>query len=219
MKEILTNDGSLTLFNEEYQESYHSNTGAIEETIEKFIKPCKIEEIAKKGHIKILDICFGLGYNSLMAIEHALSSNPNCEIEIISLEKDLRLNEIKNLNTSFKYFNIIEKLEFDPITNSFLYEEKNIHLKIKIGEAQNTIKKIMGKFDAVFLDPFSPKKNPELWTNTIFMDIKKLMKKDAILATYSCARMVRDNFKEAGFVIFDGPKVGRRGPSTIAKLS
>ena len=43
------------------------------------------------------------------------------------------------------------------------------------------------------------------------------MIKESILATYSCARIVRDNLKEAGFEVFDGPSVGRRAPSTIAK--
>ena len=69
MKEIKTKDGSLTLHNEEYDETYHSTTGAKEETFEKFIKPCKIKELAKKGNIRILDICFGLGYNAIAAIE------------------------------------------------------------------------------------------------------------------------------------------------------
>jgi tRNA U34 5-methylaminomethyl-2-thiouridine-forming methyltransferase MnmC len=42
------------------------------------------------------------------------------------------------------------------------------------------------------------------------------MKPNSRLATYSCARVVRDNLKNAGFQIFDGPKLWRRGPSTIA---
>jgi len=219
MKEIQTKDGSLTLHNEDYDETYHSTTGALEETYEKFIKPCKIKELAAKGKLRILDICFGLGYNTIGAIDTALKENKNAEIEIISLEKELFLDEIKKLKTDFEHYWIIEKLEHDPLNNQYLYEDKNIHLKIKIGDARMTIKKLLGKFDAVFLDPFSPKKNPELWTQEFFEDIAKLMKPNAIMATYSCARIVRDNLKEAGFEVRDGPRIGRRGPSTIAILS
>ena len=219
MKQIITKDNSVTLHNREYDETYHSVTGAMEETFEKFIKPCKIKELAEKGKLRILDICFGLGYNAIAAIETALESNPNCEIEIVSLEQDLKLDELKKLNPKLKHYSIIKKLELDPINNQYIYEDKNIHLIIKLGDAVETIRKVTGKFDAVFLDPFSPKKNSELWTYSFFSEIANRMKKQGILATYSCARMVRDNLVKAGFTVKDGPKVGRRGPSTIATLS
>ena len=40
------------------------------------------------------------------------------------------------------------------------------------------------------------------------------MNKDAILATYSCAGIVRRNLKEVGFKVKDGPIVGRWAPGT-----
>jgi tRNA U34 5-methylaminomethyl-2-thiouridine-forming methyltransferase MnmC len=42
------------------------------------------------------------------------------------------------------------------------------------------------------------------------------MKKGAMMSTYSCARIVRDNLKNAGFEVKNGPIIGRRSPSTIA---
>jgi len=216
MKQYKTDDNSVTLYNEEYQDYYHSKSGAIEESLLKFVKPCKIKELAKKGHLRILDIGFGLGYNVIAAIDTALEENPNCEIEIVSFEKNLVLNELKKLKPKLKHYSIIQKLEFDPITNAYLYEDKKIHLKIKIGDAIDLIKNIKKSFDAVFLDPFSPAKNPELWTIEFFKDIQKIMNKEAILATYSYARRVKDNLKKAGFQVKDGPVVGRRSPSTIA---
>ena len=87
-------------------------------------------------------------------------------------------------------------------------------------DARETIKLIPKEIvDAVFLDPFSPKTCPELWTKEFFENIHKTMKKDAILATYSCARVVRDNLKAAHFRVEDGPCIGRRAPSTIAYLN
>jgi len=41
------------------------------------------------------------------------------------------------------------------------------------------------------------------------------MNKNAKLSTYSYARTVRENLKEAGFEVIDGPVLGRRSPSTI----
>ena len=85
-----------------------------------------------------------------------------------------------------------------------------------LGDARDTMKKLNGNFDVVFLDPFSPKKNPELWTKEFFYDIRKLMNKKGVLATYSCAKIVRDNLKKVGFSVKDGPCVGRKSPSTLA---
>ncbi|MBT6774795.1 hypothetical protein HOA91_05495, partial [Candidatus Woesearchaeota archaeon] len=44
----------------------------------------------------------------------------------------------------------------------------------------------------------------------------RVMKDSGILATYSCARIIRDNMAAADLVYDDGPIVGRRGPGTIA---
>ena len=205
----MTEDNSITLFNEKYQEYYHSTKGAVEESFEKFVKPCKIAELAKTGKIRILDVCFGVGYNSAAAVEVALESNPDCQIEIIGLENDQKiLDEIKQLNPAFKYYDIIKGDKSDP----------RIKLKILLGDAREKIKELSEKFDAVFFDPFSPKVCPELWTAKFFSDIKQVMKPGAILTTYSCARIVRDNMKLVGFKVEDGPCVGRRGPATIASI-
>ncbi len=220
MKKLLTQDGSETLFNPDYEEYYHSKSGAIEEAFEKYIKPCKIKELAEKGHLKILDIGFGLGYNVIAAIDTALKANNNCEIEITSLEKDENaLKEIRKLKPTLNHYWIFNKLEYDPKTKSYLYEDKNIFLKIRIGDAVETIKTLKEKYDAVFMDPFSPSRNTELWTLEFFSEIAKKMKKETILSTYSYARKVRENLKAAGFDVFDGPVIGRRSPCTLAKLS
>ena len=47
MKCIITKDGSVTFYSEEYKESYHSVSGAIEESLKKFVEPCKIKELAE----------------------------------------------------------------------------------------------------------------------------------------------------------------------------
>ena len=86
---VRTADNSLTFFSAEYGEAYHSASGALTESINKFIKPCRIETLARKGKLRILDIGFGLGYNSLAALQTARSTRGDCEIEITSLEKSL----------------------------------------------------------------------------------------------------------------------------------
>ena len=200
MKLTKTKDNSYTFFNEEYNEAYHSLTGALEEAQKKYIEPLEVQD----GDV-ILDICFGLGYNTFAAIQNAKN------LKIIALEKDEQiLQELQHLDIGGKYA-IMKKLAKEKY-----YKDENYDITIIMGAAEQTLKKINTKFDKVFLDPFSPKKNPELWTKEFFQEIYRVMKPGAKLATYSCARIVRDNLKAVGFFVKDGPKVGRRGPSTNA---
>ncbi len=214
IKKILTNDQSETFFNEEVNETYHSHTGAIQEAILKYVEPCKIREIAKSGNLKILDVCFGLGYNSAMAIEIALQENPNCKIEVIGLEYDPNIvKKIQEVNPQIKFYQYYKRL--NKRTREF--KEGNVKVKLLLGDARETVKELNeSHFDAIFFDPFSPKKHPHLWEKTLFQEMYRVMNSSAILATYSCARVVRDNMSAAGLFYDDGPIVGRRGPGTIA---
>lgn len=60
-----TNDGSVGLFSPDADDIYHSTYGALSEAYEKFILPSNLKNFLKKNNeIKILDICFGIGYNT-----------------------------------------------------------------------------------------------------------------------------------------------------------
>ena len=65
---VLCEDGSNTLFSKEFNEPYHSTKdGALHESLEKHVKPAFG---IKKGQesLTILDICFGLGYNTFATL-------------------------------------------------------------------------------------------------------------------------------------------------------
>lgn len=59
-----TNDGSVGLYSTDFNDIYHSTTGALTEAYEKFIYPVDFNNLLQKDKIKVLDICYGIGYNS-----------------------------------------------------------------------------------------------------------------------------------------------------------
>jgi len=60
-----TKDGSVGLYSPEFNDIYHSATGALTEAYEKFVYPSNIDYlIQNKKEIKVLDICYGIGYNT-----------------------------------------------------------------------------------------------------------------------------------------------------------
>ncbi len=225
LKQIKTNDGSITFHNSEYDSAYHSLTGAEEEAVKKYAEQSGLAELAKKEHsIRILDICFGLGYNTAAAIDAINEIDPNCSINVLGIDNDPEIiSKIQEVDARFNSYNLLKQLSKNRVSQTqHLVKDKNTQIILLVSDARIVLKMLAQeknpalKFDVVFLDPFSPKKCPELWTEDFFKDIKTVMKRKARLITYSCARSVRDNLKKAGFKVEDGRHVSRRGPSTIA---
>ena len=234
MKKIITNDGTETLFNEKFNEAYHSiKAGAFTESLYKFVLPCKINKLAgEKEEINILDVGFGLGYNIATAIYVAKNINPNVKLNFISTEIDKNiLEKIRHINPNPELQKIYQNLlngkfsqekigdkTFDIYSVSF----DNVNVKIIFADARLTFQALHEeefKFDAVFYDAFSPKVNAEMWTLDIFKIVYELMTEKAILATYSAALSVRKALIEVGFSIGLVEPVGRKSYSTVASKS
>ena len=161
LKKFLTADNSESFMNEVVGESYHSHTGGVEEALKKYAVPCKIKELAKTGKLSILDVCFGMGYNSAMAISVALEENPDCEIEVIGLEYDPNIiSKIQEVNPAILFF-----IHYKQLTPQKLeFKQGKVSVKVLLGDARETCKELPeNHFDAVFFDPFSPKTAPEMW--------------------------------------------------------
>jgi len=207
MQFIKTKDGSYTVFNQKHQEHYHTISGALEEAFEKHVNAIGVE-----NGFHILDFCFGLGYNSITATKN------HKNLQIVGLENDIEIiKAIKNLPVSkeiekeFAAFkNLAEKLE--------ITDDNNNTIKLIIGNALVSLDSLpKDYFDRVFFDPFSPGKQPKMWSRKVFQKVYSVMKPGAKLSTYSCAKSVRQNMIAAGFKVMDGPIVGRKSPATIAK--
>ncbi|NJM56358.1 MAG: hypothetical protein HC857_01275, partial [Synechococcales cyanobacterium RU_4_20] len=76
--------------------------------------------------------------------------------------------------------------------------------QLLLGDARQTIARVQqAKFqaDAIFLDPFSPRRCPQLWTCRIFQQIAQCLAPSGRLATYSRSAAVRSAMLQAGFEI------------------
>ncbi|MDD3014675.1 MAG: MnmC family methyltransferase, partial [Candidatus Gastranaerophilales bacterium] len=86
---VQTEDGTLSLFNTKINDIYHSKIGAYTEALNKFTLPSGIVEYARNNDsISILDICYGLGYNSRVAVNEIWKVNPKCRINVTGIEID-----------------------------------------------------------------------------------------------------------------------------------
>jgi len=211
-----TKDGTKTLYSKEFDECYHSvNDGALNESLYKHIIPASNLSL-HKNTLTILDICYGLGFNTLTTIYYYQKHRPNTKLHIISPELDEGL--VKSLK-SFEYPKEFDSFKsiINSISEKFYYEDENLKIEVLIGDAREIIKDIDAQFDIIYQDAFSPKKNPALWSVEWFSDLKNLSTNDVVLTTYSIATPVRLSLYEAGFRVYEyKPKLTKKG--TIASL-
>ena len=217
-----TEDGSVTFWSDTYQETFHSAHGAKHEAEAKFVIPAKIAEKAKsQTQISILDICYGLGYNSAAAIACVSElPDPTAKLQIIALENNL---EVPQQAIASGLVNIWQPAIAQILTSAAKNQAvttENLSLQLLIGDARQTISQVPRKWaDAIFLDPFSPPHCPQLWTVEFMQILANCLKPDGYLVTYSASAAVRSAMLIAGLQIGAIAPVGRKSPSTIAAFS
>lgn len=214
-----TADGSFTFFSQEFSESFHSHFGAKQESYFKFVEPTRLAEAALKPVVRLLDICYGLGYNTAAALQTIWQVNPNCYVELIGLEINPAVPQAAIANHLFDNWNY----EYTPILSKLAFEQQvqteRLQAKLLIGDARVSIlevNQLAFLADAIFLDPFSPPQCPQLWTVEFLQKVSVCLEKNGLLATYSCAAAVRTALMLAGLHICSTPPVGRRSPGTVA---
>ncbi|MFW9260248.1 tRNA (5-methylaminomethyl-2-thiouridine)(34)-methyltransferase MnmD [Nostoc sp. CALU 546] len=218
----LTADGSFTFVSQEFGESFHSHYGAQQESFSKFVEPTKLAITAQKPVLRLLDICYGLGYNTAAALQTIWAVNPSCCVEVIGLELNPAVSQAAIAHNLFDNWNcnhieILKELAFEHQVQT-----PRLKAKLLIGDARTTIKLVHQSgfwADAIFLDPFSPPQCPQLWTIEFIKQLSLCLHPDGLLATYSCAAAVRTALLSAGLIIGSTPPVGRRSPGTVAAHS
>jgi tRNA U34 5-methylaminomethyl-2-thiouridine-forming methyltransferase MnmC len=210
IEKVLTNDGSYTLKHLRLNCLYRSIHGAITESNHVFIEGCKISSFVK-NKLTVIELGFGGGLNFSLTCKlarelsidleyHAIEYEPikaefltvvNLESEIIAQEALHSVNKIRNVTLA---------KSMDGLIKLYLYPFK-----------LNELIKFPILADAIYHDPFGPLINPESWNKETFIWHAKHLKLTGALATYSSARIVKDNLVKSGLVptIHRGP-LGKR---------
>ena len=214
---VQSEDGSFTAYSKEFDEHYHSTKdGELQESLQKHVIPA-LYHVKDKEQISILDICFGLGFNTLATLYYMRKEGIKKKLTIYSPEFD------KELIASLQYFKYPDIFaEFHPIIASLSttgkYEDESLHVSLYLGDAREFLLTCKHSFDIVYQDAFSPSSNPILWTKEYFSDIARVMKKDGILTTYSISLATRLALHGNGFRIYLYQPEGCRS-STLASLT
>lgn len=207
-KIVETDDGDITLFSEYFDENCHSTAGAYKETLYNYVDGCKIPERLLYTDLTVLEVGFGTGIGIKATIE-SLNNKLENKLHFISteLDEELILWAQKNIKIDSDLFNFANLSKEEKLNLTYYsFESKNLKITILIGDARESVpkaysKKIFKSVQAIYQDPFSPKKNPILWTIEWFKDLYNLSSKEVILSTYSASASIRKAMIEAGFVV------------------
>lgn len=210
---VLTEDGSYTLFSENFQEACHSTSGAKAETCLHYIEGCQVlQQLERSETISILEVGFGLGVGFLTTLEMI---PPDKKFTFISMELDRNLLEW--------FVEGHPEFPFEWQDNLLKAKMNNFELIIIQGDARIEfpifLKNHPLRFNAIYQDAFSPKRNPILWTKEWFELLKSCSEPDAILSTYSASTSIRKSLHEAGWGVQKGEKFGPKRTSTRAVLN
>lgn len=201
---VRTDDGTYTFRSEDKTELMHSRIGALKEAFEKFADPSEIKTIETP---RLLDLCSGLGYNSLAA----LMRNSNVHIDMVEISRELIF-----ISQYLPLPQREQKVLRDAVSDYF-HKKKNPQIVIYCEDARKALKHHKtASYDVVFHDGFSPANEPVLYSVDFLSLLYRLLDKKGILLSYSSSIPFRSALIEAGFFIGEGPSVGRQRGITIA---
>ena len=200
--EVLTKDGSYSLKSVLFQENFHSLLGALEETKLKFTAPSNLQRFKGKS-LNVLDICFGLGYNSASLLNELIKQKSY--LNLYALEIDKKPLEYSLRNESFlNLWAPKVKTIFKSLYRKDYFEDQFFKCSLLWGDAREKINIIPSsiKFDLIYLDGFSPQKCPQVWTIEFLSKVKEKLNSQGYLITYSSSAAVRKTLRNLGLEIF-----------------
>ena len=197
-----TQDGSFTFFSKEFGETFHSRQGAKTEAFLKFADATDLVERSRQPYLRLLDVCYGLGYNTAAALETIWAANPECHVEVHGLELDATVPRAAIAPPLIETWSPKVQEVLKAIAQDRQCHTSQLNARLWIGDARQTIQQLSGFLaDAIFFDPFSPSRCPQLWTVEFFRQVAECLSPDGKLATYSRAAAVRSALLEAGLKI------------------
>lgn len=192
----------------QFQDIYHSASGGLAQARHVFLAGNSLPERWRgRDSFTILETGFGLGLNFLAAWD-ALRADAHApsRLHFVSVERhpftgaDLAealapFEELRSLATA------LVALWPPPIAgfHRLQFDGGRVQLTLMAGDAAELLPQLEARADALFLDGFSPARNPEMWSPEVVRELARLASPGATLATWTVAGGVRAALEGAGF--------------------
>ena len=204
---IRTGDGSHTLHSERYGETFHSINGATTESRHVFLDASGVtQRLARQQATRVLEIGFGLGLNFLLTADLALQHGTPLDYHALENDSAILLaipflhyeQHLQNPQLLDGLVAGLHDAQHQQITRLCMGPDVSLtlHHADAVSDALPP-----GRFNALYLDAFSPDSNPECWTEAFLIKLRSHLLSGGVLTTYSAKGSVRRALIAAGFTV------------------
>ena len=193
-----------------FGDRYRSELGGLEQAREVFLAGCGLPAAwHAKAQWRILETGFGLGLNFLVtwAAWKADPMRPRL-LHFVSTEaypasaEDVLRSATAHPDLSPLATQLQRQLwGLLPGFHRLVFEDGQVLLTLCIGDAKAMLRQQQFEADSVYLDGFSPQKNPDIWDVHTFKAVARCCRRGTRIASWTVARNVRDALEQCGFVV------------------
>ncbi len=231
----LTN-GDYSLRSLEHRETFHPVIGPIREAESLYVRQLGLPERLQNhtGEFVIWDVGLGAAANALTALR--LTRSMPCDIRLVSFDCTLSALEFaRQHKEELAYFQGYEQAVDGLLKDGAVTFEdgaRRVHWHAHIQDfptlvsswpetGANGSQQPRGGIPsphAIFWDAYSPAKNPAMWCQPLFAQVRSNLaqKQGCGLATYSRSTQLRASLLLAGFFVGRGVSTGEKEETTIA---
>ncbi len=198
-----------TPWSEEFGDVYHSAAGGPAQARHVFLAGNRLpERWAGRERFVILETGFGFGLNFLATWQAWRRDPERCgKLHFVSVEKHpFTLADLRTLHSRYPEFER-EAAELHaawpmlvPGAHRLELEAGRIVLTLFFSDIK-LLRELRLAADAIYLDGFSPARNPDMWSHALLRAVSRLAGPGATAATWSVAASVRAALESAGFAV------------------
>ena len=207
-----TSDG--TPFSAEFGDVYHSAQGGLAQARHVFLGGNGLPGRWRgRDAFVVFETGFGLGLNFLATWDawRADADRPG-RLHFVSVES--RPFGREDLATALQPFAELGPLAAELVAawppaiagyHRLHFDSGRVILTLLLGEAQELLPQLEARADALYLDGFSPARNPQIWSPQVVRELARIAAPGATLATWTVAGGVRAALGDAGFTVEKRP--------------
>ncbi|MDP3228295.1 MAG: FAD-dependent 5-carboxymethylaminomethyl-2-thiouridine(34) oxidoreductase MnmC [Acidovorax sp.] len=205
-----------TPYSARFGDRYHSENGGLDQARRVFLHGCGLPAAwAGQPQWRILETGFGFGLNFLVtwAAWRADPEQPTL-LHFVSTEAwPVSAADLLRATTAHadlaplaaelhrQWWGLL------PGVHRLRFDEGRVLLTLYVGDTQTMLRQQSLTVDAIYLDGFSPQRNPGIWDLHTLKAVARCARRGTRLATWTFARSVRDALAQCGFDVTRAPGV------------
>ena len=203
-----------TPYSPRYGDRYRSELGGLAQSREVFLHGCGLPAAwAGQPQWCILETGFGLGLNFLVTWQ-AWKADPQRPrmLHVVATEAHpaSAADVLRAASSHPELIPLAEQLQAQlwgllPGLHRLVFEDGRLLLTLCIGDSAAVLQGQRLLADSVYLDGFSPAKNPGMWDMGAFKAVARCCRRGTRIASWTVARVVLDGLAQCGFVVQKTP--------------